>query len=345
MEWYEHPNNNCPVMLDLDEKGYNVNSIHPNLLNTRIADAYMTYNPVIRLDQNWIGKTTYIPIGSDPALSNSHSFNGDQRRAASVEKDGSPLENNPCRVKRAFIYDRCHRDVERPGHICTIHDKDDDLVRKHNRWMSCRNARAEFQNSNCRTAADSSIWVDPDDYGHLQRIKKSAKEAEECVKIYNDPERVARRAFEAGEELAPPPVPIAASAASSVHAKLRQRIAPHPVPIAASAASSVHAKLRQRIAPPPVPIAASAASSVQPKILRSSIPPHAVAASAASSVPPPVAASPTPKPSSKFRERLAAALVKPNKFLSKRKKSKTKNKTKKSKKSKKKSKKKSIRRR
>ena len=311
MEWYEYPNNNRPVMLDLGGKGYNVNSIHPNLLNTRIADAYMTYNPVIRPPgKNWVEKTTYIPIGSDPALSNSHSYNGDQRRAASVERNGSPLENNPCRVKRGFIYEYCHRDEK----VCTEKDNDENLRKKHNRWMTCRNVRAEFQNSNCRIDSESPEWVDPSDRGHIERIKVSAKEAKNCVEIYNHKERVARRAFEAGEDIQAPPE--------------AQPAAARP-----SAASSV--KPRSHI--PPHAVAASAASSVQSK-LRSSIPPHAVASSVASSVPPPVSASLTPpKPSSKFKERLAAALFKPNKFLSKRKKSKTK-------KSKKKSKKKSIRR-
>ena len=46
MEWYEHPNNNKPVMLDIDGKGYNVNSIHQNLLNTHIYDAYTVYNKI-----------------------------------------------------------------------------------------------------------------------------------------------------------------------------------------------------------------------------------------------------------------------------------------------------------
>ena len=336
MEWYKYPNNNRPVMLDIDGRGYNLNSIHPDLLNRDTQNAYMVYNTAIRPPgDDWVGKTTYIPIGSDPALSNSHDYNGDQRRLASVEKDGSP-PGNSCRVKRDYIYTYCHRELDRPGHICTNLDKDDRLLQKHNRWMNCRNIRAAFQNSNCRVAANSLEWVDPSDNGHIQRIKLSASEAEKCVNIYNDPKRVEkraeRRAFEAGEDpQVPPPVPIVSSAASSVHSKLRQRIAP-PLSASASAASSVQ---RQPIAPP-LSVAASAASSVQPKkILRSSIPPPA-AASAASSV----------QPHLTFKQRVAAALVKPkpNKFLSKRKKSKTKSKTKSKKKSKK-SKKKSIRRR
>jgi hypothetical protein len=261
MEWYEYPNNNRPVMLDLDEKGYNVNSIHPNLLNTRVADAYMTYNPVIRPAQNWIEKTTYIPIGSNPALSNSHRYNGDQRRTASVEKDGSPLENNSCRAKRTFIYEYCHRDIKNPRHICKSADNDKQLRLKHNKWMSCRNARAEFQNSNCRIDAESPEWVDPDNYGHLERIKISAKEAERCVNEYNHPFRVDNRAFEAGappeEEVVPPPIPAKKEAAhppaavSGVQSRLRARIAaavPTPPPPPPVATSGVQSRLRARIA-------------------------------------------------------------------------------------------------
>lgn len=301
-------------MLDIEEKGYNLNSVHPNLLGTRISDAYMVYNPVIRPGPNWVEKTTYIPVSADPSLSNSRLYNGDQRRAASVEKDGSPLENNSCRSKRAFIYDYCHRDEK----VCTEKDNDENLRKKHNRWMTCRNIRAEFQNSNCRIDSESPKWVDPSDRGHIERIKVSAKEAKNCVEIYNHKDRVERRAFEAGDEpLVPPPASKAASAASSVQAKMRPRIA-HLAPVAVSAASNVQSKMRQRIAPP-------VSVDVSP---------------------------PVKKPSgSKFRrERVAPALVKPNKFLSRRKKSKTKSK-KKNKKSKRKSKKskkskrKSIRRR
>jgi len=311
MEWYEYPNNNRPVMLDIDEKGYNLNSIHPNLLNTRVADAYMVYNQAIRPGPDWVRKTTYIPIGSDPALSNSHRYNGDQRRAASIEKDGSPLENNSCRAKRAFITQFCHQELDRAGHICTSRDKDERLRLKHNKWMNCRNIRAAFQNSNCRIGTESSTWVDPNDDGHLKRIKVSANEAKNCVNIYNDPERVASRAFAAGEELPVPVVPAVASS-GSVGAKVR-----HDKRVSKPAVA-MHAKLRPRVEPPPVVI------ETEDKKVK--------------------------KPSSKFKERVAAALVRPNKFLSRRKKSKTKSATKKSKKSKKKSntkksKKKSIRRR
>lgn len=334
MEWYEYPNNNRPVMLDIDERGYNLNSIHPNLLNTRVADAYMVYNQAIRPGPDWVRKTTYIPIGSDPALSNSHRYNGDQRRAASIEKDGSPLENNSCRAKRAFITQFCHQELDRAGHICTSRDKDERLRLKHNKWMNCRNIRAAFQNSNCRIGAESSTWVDPNDDGHLKRIKVSANEAKNCVNIYNDPERVASRAFAAGEELPAPAV------ASSVNAKVRPRVdddkkASKP---AAASSGSVGAKLRPRVDDKR---ASNPAAAMHAKLRPRVEPPPVVIETEDKKV---------KKPSSKFKERVAAALVRPNKFLSRRKKSKTKSATKKSKKSKKKSKtkkskKKSIRRR
>jgi hypothetical protein len=171
------PNKNIPVKGLTREK------------RMRVRDAYVNYNQDLT-PLGWEQKKMSIPLAPQNIerhpFNNSIAYKPDVRGSHSPDTSGN---RRSCNLIRQNFGIECKDDYDVLDQ-CQIDDPDKILKRKHNKFMKCRNARSEFQNSNCR-AGDMPApgkaereFMNPGDSGHIERIYNEARYAKKCVKAY-----------------------------------------------------------------------------------------------------------------------------------------------------------------
>ena len=65
-------------------------------------------------------------------------------------------------------------------------DMDDESIKLiHDEALRCRNIRALESTSFCSTKKNISVWIDPNEYGHIVQVNQLANKALKCLDIYN----------------------------------------------------------------------------------------------------------------------------------------------------------------
>jgi hypothetical protein len=155
----------------------------------RVRDAYVNYNQNLT-PAGWEQKKLSIPLAPQNEkrhpFNNSNAYTPAERGARSPDTFGN---RRSCNLIRQNFGVECKDDYNELDQ-CQIGDKENILKEKHNKFMRCRNARAVFQNSNCR-AGDipepgkaEREFMNPKESGHVERIYTEARYAKKCVKAY-----------------------------------------------------------------------------------------------------------------------------------------------------------------
>ena len=177
------------AIIDLSTPNIEIDNRGPREQRMRVRDAYVNYNQNLR-PAGWEKKELSIPLApqnekSDP-FNNSIEYTPAERGARSPDTSDN---RRSCNLIRQNFGIECKDDYNELDQ-CQIDEPEWKLKRKHDKFMRCRNARAVFQNSNCR-AGDIPApgeaereFMNPQESGHVERIYTEARYAKKCVKAY-----------------------------------------------------------------------------------------------------------------------------------------------------------------
>lgn len=177
------------AIIDLSTPNIEIDNRGPREQRMRVRDAYVNYNQNLR-PAGWEQKKLSIPLA--PQNEKSHPFNNSIEYTPAERGARSPDTSDnrrSCNLIRQNFGIECKDDYNELDQ-CKIDEPEWKLKRKHDKFMRCRNARAVFQNSNCR-AGDVPApgeaereFMNPQESGHVERIYTEARYAKKCVKAY-----------------------------------------------------------------------------------------------------------------------------------------------------------------